>query len=123
MKIFQILEYQMAATETIYLGEEKVHVAVMGFGDATMITVSDGALFGPIYKVTKSQKGANEPVITVDGVFGEQHDYAQVVCRHLRLHCRVETEQLLASVLLKRDLVTRDNLKELVDTVNKLIAN
>merc|ERR1712147_513306 len=75
-----------------------------------------------IYKVTKSQKGANEPVITVDGVFGEQHDYAQVVCRHLRLHCRVETEQLLASVLLKRDLVTRENLKELVDTVNKLIA-
>ena len=114
----------MAATETIYLDDEKVHVAVMAFGnDATMITVSDGAVFGPIYKVTKNQKGANEPVITVEGVFGEQRDYAQVVCRHLRLHCHVEAEQLMASVLLKRELVTRDNLRELVDTVNKLIAN
>ena len=113
----------MAATETIYLNEQKIHVAVMGFGDATMITVSDGAVFGPIYRVTKSQKGANEPVVTVDGVFGEQQDYAQVVCRHLRIHCNVEAEQLLASVLLKRELVTRDNLKELVDTVNKLIAS
>ena len=48
---------------------------------------------------------------------------ASLVCHDALEGNRHSAEQLLASVLLKRDLVTRENLKELVDTVNKLIAN
>ena len=35
----------MAATETIVLSEKKVYVAVMGFGDTTMVTARVSVLF------------------------------------------------------------------------------
>merc|ERR1712131_353886 len=114
-----LTEVKMAATETIVLSEKKVYVAVMEFGDTTMVTVSDAGVFGPMFKVTKNQKGQNEPVITIDGVFGEGKDYLQVVARFLRLNCNTETD-ILASIILDRELVNRENLQLLADTVNTL---
>ena len=73
-----------------------------------------------MFKVTKNQKGQNEPVITIDGVFGEGKDYLQVVARFLRLNCNTETD-ILASIILDRELVNRENLQLLADTVNTLI--
>ena len=73
-----------------------------------------------MFKVTKNQKGKNEPVITIDGVFGEGKDYLQVVARFLRLNCNTETD-ILASIVLDRELVNRENLQLLADTVNTLI--
>ena len=73
-----------------------------------------------MFKVTKNQKGQNEPVITIDGVFGEGKDYLQVVARFLRLNCNTETD-ILASIVLDRELVNRENLQLLADTVNTLI--
>ena len=36
----------MAEIETIYLDETKVNVAVMEFGDQTMVTITDKGVFG-----------------------------------------------------------------------------
>ena len=75
---------------------------------------------GPMSKVSKNQKGNNDPVITIDSIFGEEKDYLQVVSRYLRIHCNSNND-LLTSILLSRELVNRDNLQVLADTVNKLI--